>query len=42
MKKAKEKKAMEAKAGAGNDGDLGTTEVYQGSVGGKEDDGIIK
>ena len=31
----------EDKAGAGNGGDLGTMEVYQ-SLGGKEDDGVIR
>ena len=49
MTKAEEREAKEAKrakssedaAGAGNGGDLGTMEVYQ-SLGGKEDDGVIR
>lgn len=42
--KAEEREAEEkkAKARAGNEGDLGTMEVYQGLAGGKEDDGIIR
>ncbi|KAF6232700.1 hypothetical protein HO173_009139 [Letharia columbiana] len=41
-KEAKEKKVVEAKARAGNEGDLGTVDVYQGLAGGREDDGIIR
>lgn len=36
------KKAKEAKVGGGDEGDLGTTEVYQGLTGGKDDDAIIR
>lgn len=39
---AKREKAMEAKARAGNEGDLGTMEVYQTLGRGKEDDGVIR
>lgn len=38
-KEARKKKAIQAKAVAGNGGGLGTTEVYEG---GKEDDGVIR
>lgn len=40
--KAEEKEAKEKKARAGNEGDLGMTEVYQGLSGEKENDGIIR
>lgn len=41
-REAKEKKAKEAKSRAGNEGEEGTMEVYQGLAGGKDDDGIIR
>ena len=41
-KMAKEQKAMHTSAKAGNGGDLGTSEGYQGLGGRKEDDGIIR
>ncbi|KAM0795522.1 hypothetical protein BDR22DRAFT_870618 [Usnea florida] len=41
-KMAKEQKAMHMRAEAGNGGDLGAAEVYQGLGDGKEDDGIVR
>ena len=41
-KMAKEQKAMHTRAKAGNGGDLGAAEVYQGLDDKKEDDGIIR
>ena len=41
-REAREKKAKETKSRAGDEGEEGTMEVYQGLADGKDDDGIIR
>ena len=42
VREAKERKMIETKARPGNEGDLGTVEVYHSLNHAKEDDGVIR